>query len=138
MPAKRPKPQAATDPATDYALGVVAGTIPAGKLVRQACDRHLWDLERQGQPDFPFVWMPSRPDRFAKFCLLLRHYKGRFKGSPFELAPFQYFVAGNVFGWVHRETGKRRFRTMVVRVPRKNGKTAFAAALALYLSLIHI
>ncbi len=133
MPAKRAKPQPASDPATDYALGVVGGTIPAGKLVKLACMRHLDDLDRQDAADFPFVWRPDKPERFVKFCLLLRHYKGRFKGAPFQLAPFQQFVAGAVFGWVHKDTGKRRFRTMVVRVPRKNGKTAFAAALALYL-----
>ncbi|MES2706092.1 MAG: terminase TerL endonuclease subunit [Verrucomicrobiota bacterium] len=132
MPAKR-SAAPADDPATAYARAVIAGTAAAGKLVRQACERHLRDLERQGTAEFPFVWEPARGDIFARFCLLLRHYKGRFKNQPFELAPFQQFISGNVFGWVHKDTKLRRFRTAVIRVPRKNGKTAFAAALALYL-----
>lgn len=130
MPAKR---QPEGDPATDYARGVVAGTIPAGRMVQQACARHLADLERQGVDGWPWVWRPHRGAVFAQFCLLLRHYKGRFKNAPFALAPFQLFIAGSIFGWVHKDTQLRRFRTVVVRVPRKNGKTAFAAALSLYL-----
>lgn len=132
MPAKR-HTIPADDPATAYARAVVAGALPAGKLVMAAAERHLDDLGRQGSADFPFVWRPARGEIFARFCLLLRHYKGRFKGQPFALAPFQLFIAGNIFGWVHKDTGMRRFRTVVVRVPRKNGKTSFAAALALYL-----
>lgn len=132
MPAKPRKPPA-EDPATAYARAVAAGDVPAGKLVRQACERHLSDLGRQGSAEFPYVWEPWRGRNFAAFCLLLRHYKGRFKNQPFALLPFQLFVGGNLFGWVHRDTGLRRFRTAVFRVPRKNGKTAFAAALALFL-----
>lgn len=132
MPAKRTAAPA-DDPATAYARAVLSGEAAAGKLVKLACERHLRDLARQGTAEFPFVWRPGRGDIFARFCLLLRHYKGRFKNQPFTLAPFQQFISGSVFGWVHRDTSLRRFRTCVVRVPRKNGKTAFAAALALYL-----
>lgn len=132
MPAKR-HTAPADDPATAYARSVLSGDTPAGKLVKLACQRHLNDLGRQGTVGFPFVWRPGKSAIFAQFCLLLRHYKGRFKNQPFELAPFQLFIGGLIFGWVHKDTGLRRFRTAVIRVPRKNGKTAFAAALALYL-----
>ena len=132
MPAKR-HTAPAEDPATAYARSVLSGETPAGKLVKLACQRHLNDLGRQGSDAFPFVWEPLKGAIFAQFCSLLRHYKGRFKNQPFELAPFQLFIGGLLFGWVHKDTGLRRFRTAVIRVPRKNGKTAFAAALALFL-----
>lgn len=132
MSSRKPAPPT-IDPATEYAQSVLSGDVAAGKLVRLACERHLRDLERQGTDGFPYFWDPAKGEIFRQFCLLLKHYKGRFKGAPFELSPFQEFVAGSIFGWRHRETRLRRFRTAVIRVPRKNGKTAFAAALALYL-----
>lgn len=128
VPAKRQ-----SDPATAYAHGVLAGTYPAGKMVHQACRRHLADLRRQDTPDFPFVWQPERGEIFSDFCLFLRHYKGHFQNQPFRLESFQSFITFSIFGWVHRETSLRRFRTVVIRLPRKNGKTGLAAALALYL-----
>ncbi len=131
MPAKR-HTAPADDPATAYARSVLSGDTPAGKLVKLACQRHLNDLGRQGSAAFPFYWEPERGDVFAKFCLLLRHYTGEWAGQPLALAPFQQFVAYSVFGWV-KQDGMRRFRTVVMRVPRKNGKTTFAAGMALYL-----
>ena len=118
MPAKR-QPATPDDPATAYARAVMAGETPAGKLVKLACQRHLNDLDRQGTAHFPFVWRPQRGEIFARFCLFLRHFKGQFKGQPFELAPFQRFVSGSIFSWVHRDTGLRRFRTAVMRVAVK-------------------
>nr|WP_277819192.1 terminase TerL endonuclease subunit [Pseudoroseomonas vastitatis] len=50
--------------------------------------------------------------------------------------PWQRFVFANLFGFVERGTTTRRFRQAVVYVPRGNGKTTFAAPIALYLSFI--
>jgi len=66
---------------------------------------------------------------FPKF---LRHGKGEFAGKPFELAPWQRSVVGHLFGW-KKGDGTRRYRTAYMEVPRKNGKSHFAAGLALYL-----
>jgi len=67
------------------------------------------------------------------FPRFLRHTKGRWAGRPFALLPWQRAVVRAAFGW-KRADGTRRFRRVYLFVGRKNGKTAFAAGLALYLA----
>lgn len=117
-----------------YAQSVVLGAVPAGRLHRLACVRHLKDREREGQPDFPYVFDNQKANRFFKFAGLLKHYKGEWAGQRIQLEPWQKFVLGSVFGWVHRETGLRRFRTAFNQIPRKNGKSLIAAIVLLYLT----
>jgi phage terminase large subunit-like protein len=40
-----------------------------------------------------------------------------------------------LFGWVRSDTGFRRFRTAVIELARKNGKSTWAAGIALYLTI---
>ncbi len=118
--------QTSTDPATDYARSVIDGDIVAPMPVRLACERHLRDLRN---PDF--VWDTEEVRRRLVMCRTLRHYKGPFKGRPFEPTPWQCFVIGSVFGWKLKRNGLRRFRKAFVMVPRKNGKTYLAASIAI-------
>jgi phage terminase large subunit-like protein len=62
-----------------------------------------------------------------------RHSKGKWAGQAFELAPWQAFVVGSLFGW-KRKDGLRRFRTAYAEVPRKNGKSTLSAGIALRLA----
>ncbi len=120
------------DVVTAYARQVVAGEVPAGKYHRLACARHLRDLERQGTPDFPYRFELPRAERFFRFAEQLRHYKGEWAGTCIRLTPYQKFRLGSIFGWVHVETGLRRFRTAYNEIPRKQGKSLEAAIVALY------
>ena len=52
-----------------------------------------------------------------------------------ELALFQQFVIGLIFGWVHKDTGYRRFRKVYISLARKQGKSLISAAIALYMLL---
>ncbi|WP_336018915.1 terminase large subunit [Acinetobacter lwoffii] len=47
------------------------------------------------------------------------------------LEPWQKFGIGCTFGWVRKKDGYRRFRESYWEVPRKNGKSAIAAGVAL-------
>lgn len=65
-----------------------------------------------------------------RYC---RHTKGkRFAGRPFILAPFQRQIVRDIFGTV-KSDGNRQYQTAYVEIPRKNGKSELAAAIALYL-----
>ncbi len=66
------------------------------------------------------------------FETLLVHSKGEWFGQPFKLQPWQKKIVRDVFGW-KREDGTRRYRTVYIEVPRKNGKSTFCSGLALYL-----
>ncbi len=62
----------------------------------------------------------------------LRHSKGPKARHVFDLEDWQRAVVANLYGWVHRETGHRRYETLFMGVPRKNGKTPFAAGLIVH------
>jgi phage terminase large subunit-like protein len=117
-----------------YARSVVAGEVPAGKYHRLSCARHLGDLERQGTPEFPYRFDLKRAERFWRFAEQLKHYKGEWAGQLVRLQPYQKFRLGSVFGWVHVETGLRRFRNAYHELPRKQGKSLEAAIVTLYVT----
>ena len=116
-----------------YAQEVVDGLRPCCKMEYLACQRHLRDLERQGTEEFPYVFDETRADRifdwFEHYCC---HVRGVFAGQPIQLLPFQYFDLGCIFGWVHMETGKRRFTTAFNFRARGNVKSTEMSGVALY------
>ncbi|GIP38648.1 terminase [Paenibacillus sp. J31TS4] len=116
---------------TKYAEDVVAGKLVTSRKVRQACERHLNDLRRQGTEGFPFVFNEEkafRPiDYIQRFC---KPSQGDY--DRLELQPWQHFIIGSLYGWVHKETGVRRFKEGLIYVGRKNGKTTLISGLSLY------
>lgn len=115
-------------PARAYAEDVAAGRVVAGPLVRRACQRHLRDLQRAGRSDFPYVFDEELEQRFYRFAA----YINLSEGLRLVLDPFQQFITGSLFGWVHQETGDRRFRTAYIEIGKGNGKTPLAAVVCLY------
>ncbi|WP_310191374.1 terminase large subunit [Bacillus sp. 3255] len=116
---------------TAYARAVVAHLIITSKKVYQACQRHLNDLERQGYENFPYIFDEEKGYRpvtyIEQFC---KPSQGDF--DRLELQPWQHFVIGSLYGWVHMNTGVRRFKEGLVYVARKNGKTTLISGLSLY------
>lgn len=120
--------------ATEYARAVVSGDIPAGEYTIKACRRHLRDLEREGTDGFPFVFSPDEAHRYCAFIETMPHVSGRWaRGQNLHLHPSQVFIESSVHGWVHRDTGLRRFRIAYEEVPRKNGKSTRMAAKGLFM-----
>ncbi|HCF9839208.1 TPA: terminase large subunit [Pseudomonas aeruginosa] len=124
-----------SDIARQYASDVVSGGIVACRYVKLACQRFLNDLDRQGDDDWPYVFDEAKADRAVKFMQLMPHTKGKWSASKSKLVfePWQVFIEANIFGWVKKETGKRRFREAYEEIPRKNGKSARLAARGIYL-----
>lgn len=73
----------------------------------------------------------NRPIQFIES--FVKHAKGKKAGRKFILEPWQRRVIREVFGWIDVETGKRRYSTLFIFLPRKNGKSLLASAIALYL-----
>jgi len=85
----------------------------------------------------PGEWFdPDEASRAVVFVeSMLVHIKASFSayaGDPFILERWQKGVLGNLLGW-KRADGTRRFREMLLYIPRKNGKSMLAAAICLYL-----
>ncbi|WP_372400769.1 terminase TerL endonuclease subunit (plasmid) [Azospirillum sp. HJ39] len=69
------------------------------------------------------------------FPTFLRHSKGRLAGKPFHLKYWQRRVVSIIFGFKWASTGRRVVRRAYLFIARKNGKSTFAAGLALLLLL---
>ena len=76
----------------------------------------------------------TRADRAEQFIGLLTHTKGKWAGTRFQLEDWQSKIVRDIFGTVN-EDGTRQYRTVYIEIPRKNGKSELAAAIALYLLL---
>lgn len=127
MPPDQTRPS--TDRATAYAKAIVTGEIVAGKRVRQACQRHLDDLERGHLRGLK--WSPRHAAYVERFYSFLRHSKGKWAAKPFVLADWQAFCEGSIYGWL-RADGSRRFRTALQVIAKKNGKSLTGAAAGLF------
>lgn len=113
---------------------MVAGEIIAGPQVRDACARHLRDLDRQGSAGFQYRWDPELARRvLAFFAQVLKLAGGAERPKPFIAQPWQAFVLGSLFGWVDAETGFRRFRVAFVETGKGSGKSPLAAGIGLYM-----
>jgi phage terminase large subunit-like protein len=92
------------------------------ELIHKSQQRFLYDLKRTD------IYLDYEKANFAiGFIESLNHVDG----APFVLELWQKFLLANLFGWYYTN-GTRRFKTSYIEVPRKNGKTALAAAIALY------
>jgi phage terminase large subunit-like protein len=116
---------------TWYAEQVVKGKIIASKKVKLACKRHLKDLKRQGKKNFPWIFDEEKGHRPIKFIeAFCRPSKGNFQRLVVQA--WQHFVIGSLYGWVHKDTGLRRFREGLIFIGRKNGKSTMVSGLANY------
>jgi phage terminase large subunit-like protein len=75
----------------------------------------------------------ERADHAVGFINCLKHTKGQWRGVPFDLLPWQDTIVRNVFGMI-KENGYRKYNTAYVEIPKKNGKSELAAAVALYMT----
>lgn len=75
----------------------------------------------------------KKAKRAVKFINNLKHTKGVWHGVPFDLLPWQDKIIQDIFGTV-KDDGYRKYNTAYVEIPKKNGKSELAAAIALYLT----
>lgn len=124
--------------AVAYAKAAAAGEIIVGAEVQAAAKRFLDDLERKD------LVLRTRDADFVCGVIerLMVHKQGQtldgkpLTNTPFILLPWQVFIIYNLLGFYYRGKRERRFKEAFIYVPRKNGKTLFAAALAFGLGLL--
>lgn len=71
-------------------------------------------------------------DYAVNFIECLCHTKGTWAGKPFKLLDWQEQIIRDLFGII-KPNGYRQFNTAYVEIPKKNGKSELAAAIALLL-----
>lgn len=123
------------DLADAYAYDVLSGRLPNCQWIKLACSRYLSDRKREASPEWEYRFDHAKAERVCRFLELFPHSKGDWanKREPFRLESWQCFILCNVFGWVSKSDGLRRFRYSMVVVPRKNGKSALSAPVGLFM-----
>lgn len=122
-----------------YATGVVDGTIPANRLRVQAGERFLNDLKRTDEFDIRMKDADFVIDLIENVFV---HQQGEdlegrpMRGRPLLLTDWQKFCIVNMLCFYKKGTDLRRFHEVLIMIPRKQGKTTFAAALGFALSLL--
>ncbi len=76
-------------------------------------------------------FVQERADHVIKFVKKLKHTKGRWKGVPFTLLPWQEMALKDVFGTL-RDNGYRQYNTAYLEICKKQGKSELGAAVGLY------
>lgn len=74
----------------------------------------------------------GKADYAVKFIEQLKHTKGKWAGQKFKLLTWQEQIIRDLFGII-KPNGYRQFSQAYVEIPKKNGKSELAAALALLL-----
>lgn len=125
-----PRRRSSTDPVTAYAKAVVKGKKVAGPHVRDACKRHLDDMEHGAARGLRFD-KAAALRAIDYFRHVLRLNGGEFENQPFELLDWQQFVIGSLMGWKGSD-GWRRFRVAYIETAKGSGKSPLAAGLGMY------
>lgn len=121
-----------------YCELIESGERPACKWEKLAVERFRKDLTRQGTDEFPWIFDEAKASRICNFGELFPHVKGKWaaqvgRANRIKLEPWQKFGLTQIFGWVHRNTGLRKYRIVYWCVPRKNAKSVKAAIIGLYM-----
>lgn len=110
---------------------IQSGEIAACKRLKQQYAKLIDELDHPRDPWIFDLEAANRPIEFIEtFC---RHSKGKWLGQPVRLELFQKAKLQAIFGFVHKETGRRRCREVLTIEGRKNGKSTEMAALGLYM-----
>lgn len=116
------------DDGTKYCFDVLEGRITAGYMIKLACFRHLRDLQRQGNDDFPYYYDTDEAAKLLRFARICPNVD---TGEPTKLMAWQKFILCMLFGWRNVNGGKR-FSRAIVSVGRGQGKTYLMAILTAY------
>lgn len=120
------------DSVTEFAKANVKNKKDFGEDARLAFKRHIDDLARskKNDPHFPYRFDEEKAEDIIELANKLTIAEGE-GNEQFTCAGFQEFILGSLFGWVHKETGKRRFTDSYVQVARQQGKSVLNAILGI-------
>lgn len=115
----------------EYHRQIEAGEVVVSAKVRKVYSKLAADID---MPRGDWVFdeeAGERPIEFIEtFC---RQSKGEWIGQPVVLDVWQKAFVQAMFGFVHKDTGERRFKEVLLLVARKNGKSTLLSGIALYM-----
>lgn len=116
----------------EYYRQIKSGEIVASKRITKQYEKLIDDMYNHPQ----YIYDHAKAERPIKFIeTFCRHSKGELAGKPLILDLFQKAYISALFGFVDKDTGKRRYTESFFYVARKNGKTTMLSAIALYMMI---
>lgn len=114
----------------EYYNKIISKEIVVCKAIKTVYKHLVAELHNSNSA---FYFDQNKADRAINFienncCVVVNNKLQLFKMELWQLA-----LVSAVFGFVHKETQLRRFREVFFVVGRKNGKSALASAIALYM-----
>jgi phage terminase large subunit-like protein len=110
---------------------IESGNIIVSNKVHKIYERLVDDIKN---PKGDWIFDEERAERPIQFIeTFCRQSKGEWIGKPVQLQLFQKAYISALFGFVHKETGIRRFKETLFLVARKNGKSTMLSGIALYM-----
>ncbi|MEI0525104.1 terminase TerL endonuclease subunit [Brachyspira murdochii] len=116
----------------EYIDKVINKELPVCKSAFLSVKRHLDDIEKSKNNDYPFYFDENEAKRPITFIQSLVHTKGEWANHNIILESWEQFIIASIFGWRRKENNLRRFKKAYIQVSRKNGKTTFASGIGNY------
>lgn len=117
-----------TDYVLDYCNAVLSGELVANEKIKLACKRELSDRKRIDNDDnFNYYFDNKQALKAIKFMSLIP----KTDGTKLEMALFQKWIIGELYGWRENGTGNRRYNKAFISMARKNSKTYVASCIAI-------
>lgn len=117
-----------TDYVLDYCNAVLSDQLVANEKIKLACQRELNDRKRiNNDDDFNYYFDSKQAIKAIKFMSLIP----KTDGTKLEMALFQKWLIGSLYGWREKDTGNRRYNKAFISMARKNSKTYVASCIAI-------
>lgn len=113
---------------------IQSGEVVACEEIKGIYSRLVKEMDLSKDDSFPF-WFSEESGEYAinfieTYC---RHYQGDRAGELVVLDLFQKAFIQALFGWLEKETNRRRFREYFFEVARKHGKSFLSGCIAVYM-----
>lgn len=117
----------------EYYKQMASGEIVVCEEIRSVYKRMVEEMDLKCD-SFPFYFSEETGSHVIDFIeSYCRHYQGDHAGELVSLELFQKAFIQCLFGWLEKETNRRRFREYFLEVTRKHGKSFLSGCIAVYM-----
>ena len=119
----------------EYNEQIQSGKIVACEEIKCIYKRMVEEMDLSKKDDaFPFYFSEEMGEYVINFIeTYCKHYQGDHAGELCRLELFQKAFIQCLFGWLEKETNRRRFREYFFEVARKHGKSFLSGCIAVYM-----
>ena len=130
--ARKRKYELTYNPIREYLAEIEKGEVVSRKVYKVYKEQ----IRIIDDPESEWEYSPKRANHAIEFIEnYCRHSKGKMGGKRLTLELWEKALIAAAFGIVHKITGLRKYRQVMLVVGRKNGKSTLAAAVGLYLQV---